>query len=250
MVNFWKLVNKVLRDSDIVLLVIDARFPEMTRNKEIEQKARKLLYVINKCDLVKDPESLKEHFEPCVFVSAKKKYGGTMLFNKIMELSRGKSCIVGVLGYPNVGKSSVINLLKGKKSASVSSQSGHTRGIQFVSAKGKLKLIDTPGVLQYQEKDLLKQIIIGAYNPQHVQEPEYYAMLIVKKYPELFEKYYGLKVEKPLEFLEKVALKRHVLKKGGKPDIIRFSRQLLYDWQRGRMHSTFLEKSPGPDKGN
>ncbi len=159
-----------------------------------------------------------------------------------MQLSRGEKCVVGVLGYPNTGKSSIINLLKGKKSASVSSQSGHTRGIQFVSAKGKLKLIDTPGVLQFQEKDLLKQVIIGAYNPQHLKEPDYYAMHIVEKFPELFEKYYNIKYENDAyDFLEKAALKKNILKKGSEPDIPRFSRQLLYDWQKGKIHENYLE---------
>jgi len=230
-------VNSVIRDSDILLMVLDARFPELTRNKEIEEKIlsenKTILYVYNKTDLVK---SVNVKYSPYVRVSSKDKLGGTKLFRKIMELSRGKPCSVGVLGYPNVGKSSVINLLKGKKSASVSSQSGHTRGIQFVKAKGKLKLIDTPGVLQFKEKDLLKQIIIGAFNPQHIKEPEYYAMLIIEKYPRLFENYYGYKCEDPSEFIENVAALRKLLKRGGEADTVRFARQLLYDWQTGKIH--------------
>lgn len=247
MVNYWKIVNDVIHKADILLLVIDARFPELTRNLEIEKKtqerSKKLLYVLNKSDLVTSDElkPLKDMFKPCVFVSSTKKFGGTILFKKIMRLSHGKPCSVGVLGYPNVGKSSVINLLKGRKSASTSSQSGHTKGIQFVKAKGKLKLIDTPGVLEFREKDLLKQITIGAYNPQHVKEPDYYAILLVEKYSKLFEKYYGINYTDALDFLQKVTLNRKVLKKGGKPDISRFSRQLLYDWQKGRIHKHFLE---------
>ena len=233
MVNFWKIVNSVIREADILLLVIDSRFPEFTRNKELElkikTKEKKIIYVLNKCDLINENniKGVSKEFQPCVFVSSKNKLGGTLLFKKIMQLSKGLPCIVGVLGYPNVGKSSVINLLKGRKSASVSSQSGHTRGIQFVKAKGKIKLIDTPGVLQFQEKDLMKQVIIGSYNPQHLKEPEYYAMHLVEKYPELFEKYYDVKYEDGYDFLEKAALKKNILKKGGLPDIPRFSRQVL-----------------------
>ncbi len=247
MVNFWKLVNNVIKDADIVLLVLDARFPELTRNKEIEEKVlqreKNLLYVLNKCDLIthEKAESLKGEFSPAVFVSVTEKHGGTLLFKKIMQLSRGENCTVGVLGYPNVGKSSIINLLKGSKAASTSSQAGHTRGIQFVKAKGKIKLIDTPGVLEFREKDLQKQILIGAFNPQHVKEPEYFAMKIIEEYPELFEKYYDIEYEGPLKFIEKAALKKNILKKGGKPDIIRFSRQLLFQWQKGNIHENYLE---------
>ncbi len=249
MVNYWKLVNEVIEDSDIILLVIDARMPEETRNKEIEQKIhyqdKLLLYVLNKCDLVSKSaiDKIKHDFEPNVFVSSKERLGGTILFKKIMEMSRGEECIVGVLGYPNVGKSSVINLLKGQKSASVSPHSGHTRNKQFVKAKGKVKLIDTPGVLPFHEDDLLKKVTIGSYNPEHLREPDFYAMKLVELYPDMFEKYFGIKYENDAyDFLEKAAMKRNVLIKGGGPDMIRVSRQLLYDWQRGKIHAHSLKQ--------
>jgi len=247
MVNFWGLVNKVIKQADILLLVLDSRFPEMTRNREIEQKIRqankKLIFVLNKCDLVPDDEMKKiaKSYNPSVFISSKEKLGGTILFKEIMKQSAGEPCAVGVLGFPNVGKSSVINLLKGKKSASVSSYSGHTRGVQFVSAKGKIKLIDTPGVLQFQEKDLMTQITIGSMNPQHVKEPDYFSILLIEKFPELFKKYFDEPYDgEGYEFLEKVALKKHLLIKGGEPDTIRLGRQILQDWQSGKIHERFL----------
>jgi ribosome biogenesis GTPase A len=249
MVNYWKLVNEVIEDADIILLVLDARLPEETRNREIEQKMRqmnkKILYVLNKCDLVTKEaiNKIKPDFNPCVFVSSKQKYGGTILFKKIMEMSKGEKCIVGVLGYPNVGKSSVINLLKGQKSASVSPHSGHTRNKQIISSKGKIKLIDTPGVLPFHEDDLLKKVIIGAYNPEHLREPDFYAMKLVETHPEMFEKYFDMKYETDAyTFLEKAALKKQILIKGGEPDMVRVSRQLLYDWQRGKVHEINLQK--------
>ena len=248
MVNYWKLVNRVIQEADILLLVIDARLPELTRHREIESKIRKynkkLLYVLNKCDLVskQDIEKIKKDFEPSVFVSSKQKLGGTILFKKIMELSHGKDCFIGVLGYPNVGKSSVINMLKGSKSAPVSPHAGHTKGLQFVRAKGKLKLIDTPGVIPFDDKDLLKQIIIGSKNPEHLKEPDYFVLKIIELEPEMFEKYYGIKYEgDSYDFLEKAAVKSRVLVKGGEPDLQRFSRQFLYDWQRGKIHEFILE---------
>lgn len=248
MVNYWRLVNQVIDGAEILLLVIDARMPEMTRNAEIESKIKQwgkhLLFVINKCDLVKreSMDKMKEEFRPSVFVSSKDKLGGTILLKKILEISKGKPCIVGVLGYPNVGKSSVINLLRGQKSASVSPHSGHTKGIQFVKAKGKIKLLDTPGVLPYDEKDMLKEVIIGSRNPEHLKEPDYFAMKLVEQYPAMFEKYYGLKYNNDAyEFLEEVALKQKVLIRGGSPDMMRVSRQLLYDWQRGKVHDAFLK---------
>ncbi len=248
MVNYWRLVNEVIDEADILLLVIDSRMPELTRHKEIEmkiqQRNKKLLYILNKSDLVLkgDMENIKKEFQPCIFVSSTKRLGGTLLFKKIMELSKGENCIVGVLGYPNVGKSSVINLLKGQKSASVSPHSGHTKSIQFVRAKRKIKLIDTPGVLPFNEKDIEKQVLIGSKNPEHLKEPDYFAMKLIEMKPQMFEKYYNLIYEgDAYDFLEKVALKSNVLIKGGLPDMHRIARQLLYDWQRGKVHEIFLK---------
>ena len=243
MVSFWKIVNSVIRDADILLLVLDARMPELTRNREIEQKVKnqgkKIIYVLNKSDLVskKEIEKMNQDYTPSVFISSKEKLGGTLLFKKIMRLSQGEKCVVGVLGYPNVGKSSVINLLKGKGSASVSSQSGHTRGIQFVKAKGKLKLIDTPGVLPFKEKDIEKQVLIGSINSEQIEEPDYFAVKLIDKYPNLFEKYFDEKYDGDgYDFLEKVATKKNILKKGGEADLQRFGRKVLKDWQTGKVH--------------
>ncbi|MEM4398162.1 MAG: GTP-binding protein, partial [Candidatus Woesearchaeota archaeon] len=109
MANYWQLVNKVINESDLLLLVLDSRFPELTRNKEIEskilQRNKKILYVLNKVDLItkEEAEKLKKLFTPCVFVSSTEKLGGTILYKKIMELIKGKESIIGILGYPNVG---------------------------------------------------------------------------------------------------------------------------------------------------
>ncbi|MEM3374697.1 MAG: GTPase [Candidatus Woesearchaeota archaeon] len=253
MANYWNLVNKVIDESDLLLLILDSRMPELTRHKEIElkikQKNKKLLYVLNKCDLItkEQAEEIKKNFKPSVFVSSTKKLGGTILYKKIMELVKGKESVIGILGYPNVGKSSVINLLKGQKSASVSPVSGHTKGIQFVK-RGKLKLIDTPGVLPFDEKDpeksIEKQVIIGSKNPEHLKEPEYFAMRLIDLQPKLFEKYYNLTYENDsYTFLEKIAISKKILLKGNTPDLKRMARSLLYDWQRGKIHEFFLKNN-------
>jgi ribosome biogenesis GTPase A len=241
--NYWKLVNTVINESDVILLVLDARFPELTRNKEIEYKINKkekiILYVINKCDLIskKAVEKLKKEITPSVFVSAKKKFGGSILFRKILQLSKGEKSTVGVLGFPNVGKSSVVNLLKGRKSASVSSTSGHTRGIQFINAKGRFNLIDTPGVLEFNDPDKYKQIIIGSVNSHKLKDPEFYVMKLIEEFTELFVKKYNEKyINDPYDYLELLAKKNNMLKKGGEPDIDRMARLIIQSWQTGKFH--------------
>ena len=90
MANFWQLVNKVIREADVLLLLLDARLVEKTRNMEIEDKVRKagkvLIYVITKSDLVdkQDVEKYKKTLKPCVFVSAVKHHGTTILRERIL----------------------------------------------------------------------------------------------------------------------------------------------------------------------
>jgi hypothetical protein len=250
MTNYWRLVNEVIREADVLLLILDARFPKETRNAELESKIRrldkKLIFVLNKSDMIGKEQAriLKKNYSPCVFVAAARKLGGTVLMNKILEVSQGGSPLVGVLGYPNVGKSSVINLLKGRASAPVSSVAGHTRGLQVIKVRGKIRMIDTPGVLAYKETDMQKKIIIGAANPHQVKEPEIHAIRLLASYPELFSEYYGVEIKEDYDTLEMIALNKGILKKGGMPDTLRMATQILYDWQKGKVHKGKLEKEP------
>jgi len=105
-------------------------------------------------------------------------------------------------------------------------------------------MLDTPGVLPFDEKDLMKQVIIGTKNPEHLKEPDYFAMKLIEQFPKMFEQYYEEPYkEDAFDFLERIALKRNILIKGGMPDMQRVSRQLLYDWQRGRVHLNNMKLS-------
>ena len=242
------LVNQLIREADIVLEVLDARMVQETRNKEIEDKiarsGKKLIYVVTKCDLAgkEHLEKVKKELTPSIFVSATKHYGTSMLLQKIMQISKGEDATVAVVGYPNVGKSSVINALKGRQSASVSSTPGHTKGIQKIKINKKIYLIDSPGVLAYQENDVIALVLTGSKDPARLKDPELAAMRLLTLFLEQDKK---AKIEEAYQItlqeneaeplLEEIAMKKHRLKKGNIPDTETTARILLHDWQKGKL---------------
>ena len=236
MPNFNEIVNDVLNRSDIVLEVLDARFIDETRNKDIEENIKILIHVINKCDLVEKSymDRIKKKLKNCVFVSAKKHLGTTLLKQKIRELANRnkiKKPIIGVIGYPNVGKSSVINALKGKGSARTSPEAGHTRALQHLRVDRDFFMIDTPGVIppgKIKEDEL---VLIGAKNPATIKDPDLVAIKLIKNNPEFIEKKYKIILKKdPEETIKLIALNGNMKKKGNLPDVERASRKILHDW--------------------
>lgn len=245
MANFWNLVNKVIRDADILLLVLDSRMAKNTRNIEIEDKVaeakKPLIYVLNKCDLVdKDYiEKFKKSLPNSVFVSAKEHLGTTKLREKIFIAAsrlKIKDIKVGVLGYPNVGKSSIINALRGKGSAPTSSVSGYTKSVQNVNVGGNIMLIDTPGVIPYKENDGVKHNMIATIDHIKEKDPDVVSIKLMEEFPGAIEHYYNIDVsDDKEETLEKIAKKFNMLLKGNDPDITRAARKILYDWQTGKI---------------
>ncbi|MBW3020241.1 50S ribosome-binding GTPase [Candidatus Woesearchaeota archaeon] len=242
MAKFWKIANDIIKDADIILEVLDARNIEGSRNEEIEHKVRSsdktIIYVVNKCDLVNKETLEKEtkQIKDCIFVSSTAYHGFLKLKSKIMMEAKRmgiKKPKVGVVGYPNIGKSSVINALKGKHSARASSESGFTKGVQFIATRNYL-LMDTPGVISYQEKDERKLGSIGAVDFSKVKDPEDVALELLEKRLKLFQDFYKIK-EEDEEFLEALAMKYNFLAKKGMPDTKRSARKLLQDWQNGQI---------------
>ena len=242
MANFWRKVNEVIRDADVLLEVVDARLVDLTRNEEIETKieraGKKLIIVANKCDLIskEEAERIKKSIKNSIFMSAKDKEGTKKLKEAIFKTAKKDQVVVGVLGYPNTGKSSVINSLRGKAVAKTSSQSGYTRGLQKVRISKRLVLLDTPGVFPYKEQDEAKHALTGAKSVHDIKDVELAAMRLIETLDGKIEEHYGVeKKDDPEETLEEIGLKLNKLLKKGKADTKATSRVIINDWQSGKI---------------
>lgn len=238
--KFDRIVNEVIARSDILLLVIDARRVEGSINrfleKKLEKEGKKFIYVINKCDLITEEEQKKIKMKNSIQVSAMKHLSTMKLLRKIMEIGKGKKVSVGVIGYPNTGKSTVINALKGKHSAMTSSVSGYTKGKQKVKISQKITLIDTPGVIPYEDKEEIDSLIIGSIDANKVKDPELAAIQLIEELDGKIEDYFGVeKSEDAEETLEKIALKKNIVKKGKYPDTARMGKEIIMLWQKGKI---------------
>jgi len=240
--TFWKIVDSVIQKSDIVLDVLDAEHIEDTRNYEIEdkviEKEKILIFVVNKIDTIDkvDVRGLKNY----VRISTKEHIGIGKLREKIIiEAKKNgiKKPLVGVVGYPNVGKSSVINALRGRRAAKTAKKSGFTVGLQNIKGGSNIMLIDSPGVIPYGEDDDIKHITAKIKNTENIKDPIGTVIDIIKDHPGKLEEFYGIEVKdiEREEIIENIAIHKHILKKGGLPDTERMAMSILKEIYKGRL---------------
>lgn len=250
MVSYKALVKDVIKKADVLLEVIDARFPEETRNSEVELEIirlnKPLIIVINKSDLVSREKLEKTkvrllRIAPVIFVSSKDRSGTTMLRHQILASAsmKGQNILVGTLGYPNVGKSSVINGVTGRHRTSTSSVSGHTKGVQHVDAGSRIMFIDTPGVIPFDEKDEYLQGLLGIKDATHLKDHIGVALKIIEKIlaenKAALESFYNITIENQTSYgvLEMIGKQCNFLQKKGEVDETRTATKIINDWQNG-----------------
>jgi ribosome biogenesis GTPase A len=252
MVAFWEKVKRVILKSDFVIEVVDARFPMDSRNFELERFTQEcgkvLMIIINKSDLVpeefaKKATELISKDAVTIYLSSKQRHGIRALFDTIHKLRPVKRVKIGVVGYPNTGKSMIINLLKGKHSANTGAMPGVTRGEQTYKAAGHIKLIDTPGVVPIKGKK--SAFLRGAVDISQVKDVqrsvhELLSEFIEKGVAGMVEQKYGIPLNNPVEFLELFAKKYNYLLKGGLFDMERAARKVYQDWICGSLKVYWL----------
>lgn len=260
--RIWNELHKVIDSSDVVLQVLDARDPLGTRCPYIEnflktEKPHKhLIFILNKVDLVpiwvtqRWVAVLSSEYPTIAFhASITHPFGKGSLINLLRQFSKlhidKKQISVGLIGYPNVGKSSIINTLRSKKVCKVAPIAGETKVWQYVTLMRRIYLIDCPGVVYPSAETDTEKVLKGVVRVELVQNPEDYIPPVLERVKrEYIVKTYQVDGwETAEEFLEKLAFRTGKLLKGGEPDITIVSRIVLNDWQRGKL--PFYVMPPG-----
>lgn len=267
-------VRKTIDTADVVIEVLDARDPLGSRNHKIEElvisQGKRLVLLLNKIDLV--PKNnilnwltyLRKQLPTIAFKSStqdqKQKLGryvssnlnsasskciGADLVMKLLgNYCRNKdiktSIRVGIIGFPNVGKSSVINSLKRKKSCKTGNVPGLTRQIQEIELDKHIRLIDSPGVVLATKDDQFDSMDLALKNALRVEsldDPVPAVNAILRRCSvKVLMLHYTIGIFNNCEqFLALLARRFGRIKKGGRPDINAAARQVLNDWNSGKL---------------
>ncbi|ORX50037.1 NGP1NT-domain-containing protein [Piromyces finnis] len=255
--RIWNELYKVIDSSDVVIHVLDARDPLGTRCKNVEvylekeAKHKHLIFVLNKCDLVPTWVTAKwvrilsqEHPTLAFHASINNSFGKGSLIQLLRQFSKlhsdKKQISVGFIGYPNTGKSSIINTLRKKKVCNVAPVPGETKIWQYITLMKRIYLIDCPGIVYPSPEDTDSDIILkGVVRVENIKNPEDHIPALMNRVKrEYLKRTYEVDCEDwndHIEFLEKVAKKYGKLLRGGEADLHIISKMILNDWLRGQI---------------
>ena len=253
--RIWNELYKVIDSSDVVIQVLDARDPLGTRSAMVEEYIKKekqhkhLMFVLNKVDLVptwvtqKWVAILSQEYPTIAFhANLTHPFGKGALINLFRQLAKlhtsSKQISVGFIGYPNTGKSSIINTLRSKKVCSVAPIAGETKVWQYITLMKKIYLIDCPGVVPPGKGETDdEKVLRGVVRVEHLANPEdYIPEILTRCKTKYLQRTYKLRQwADHTDFLEQLARRCGRLGKGGEPDINVTAKMVLNDWTRGKL---------------
>lgn len=265
-----ELIQENLKMVDAVIEVIDARIPVSSRNPIIDElvKSKPRIIVLNKSDLADGQivkaweEKFRSEGNKVLTMNCMSGAGVKELFKLLEKMAADKNkdramqkaYRLMIVGVPNVGKSSLINRMTGKKSAQTGDRPGVTRGKQWLKLQNNMQLLDTPGILWPKFEDPkagLNLAFCGSIKDEILDVPTLGMELIgvlAENYPQLLMERYKLEeiAETPLENMENMAMKRGCILPGKRIDYERIGKLVLDEFRGGKIGRITLEE---PAKG-
>ena len=268
-----RMVTAELGNMDAVCEIIDARIPLSSRNPDIDEltAGKRRIVVLNRVDQA-DPDMTKKwaaYFRSLGYavieVDAKSGAGVKQFAPAVRALLKdkldayeakgqvGRVLRVMVLGIPNVGKSTFINKVSGRKTAKAEDRPGVTRGKQWVPVDRTLELLDTPGILwpKFEDPEVGIRLAFTGAIKDDVVDIEELAMRLMdylgRNYPLAILERYKVTAEDGDDgwaLLQKAARRRGFLISGGEVDTERMSRILLDEFRGGKLGRFTLETVP------
>jgi len=263
-------IQKNLKMIDIVFELLDARIPYSSQNPVIDSVVggKPRIVLLNKSDLADSngnrqwQEYYKNMGISSILLNSLSGKGVDDLVSearRVMDEKRINNVKKGIinqpiramiLGIPNVGKSTLINSLAGRKSAKTGNRPGITKTNQWIKTKGGIELLDTPGILwpKFEEEQVGINLAFTGAIKDEILDTETLALKLVEKLmtvkPQALFDRYNIEMDndyEPLEAMEAIAAKRGCLLKGGSYDYEKVSRIILDEFRRGMMGKITLE---------
>lgn len=258
-----------LKQVDAVCEILDARIPISSRNPDIDSicGSKPRIVVLNRMDLA-DPVTTKAwvayfkskgmaalptdckarkgigDFQPAVRSVLKEK------IDRNTQRGMNRPLRVMIVGIPNVGKSTLINQISGRRGAKAENRPGVTRGKQWVTVDNSLLLLDTPGILwpKFEDPEVGLMLAYTGAVKEGVIDIEELACRLIQllhhRYPQALKERYGIDTEENLpgyDLLELAGRKRGYLVSGGEVNTERMAKVLLDEYRSGKLGKFTLE---------
>ena len=271
MTKAQRMIEENVKLVDAVCEILDARIPNSSRNPDIDRLAagKPRLIILNRCDLAdKDvTDAWVKYFTAqglkVMQTDAKSGKGVNGFARSVRELladklkdyaAKGQATRplrVMILGIPNVGKSTFINKVAGRKAAAAGDKPGVTRGKQWINIDNGLDLLDTPGILwpKFDSQEVGELLAITNAIKSDVLDRETlganFLLRLCRMYPKALEERYKIVSDPEMngyELLEQAAKKRGFLVSRGEYDIERMANTLLSEYHDGKLGRLSLER--------
>ena len=254
---------------DIVFEVVDARMPISSKIVDIDDliKDKPRILVMTKYDLCDKEETKKigKYYEEegykvvmCNLINGNtnelinisKTIMNDINKDRVNKGMKERSARILIIGAPNVGKSTLINKLVGKKAAGVGNKPGFTKSLSWIRINKDLELLDTPGILWPKLENQEQAHILASLSSikEEILNNDQIATFILRKmyelYPESLKDRYGIEEldEDLIETYDMIAKKREALSRGGVADYERVSEIIIKDLKNGYLGNVTLDR--------